>query len=344
MSTLLDRIAEQLRTKDKHFDARSPRQKAIAISNHLRESNLVGISTDDQYHDLQNNFIGIALQESNHPSLPLISVAVFCCVAMRLGLDARPCGFPFHVLAIVKPPPGRTVDGYEADPSQASIPMYMDPFRSSQETDVQNLKAQLRSLGVPSDKYPEFLGASDVQEIVRRCATNIITSVQALPRHDGAGPNFTVHSFPEMDGALYGALWSLILLPEEDPRPASLQRARYLRFVVEKMESDYLNDVGLIEEHILPYVSNRSQHESLINTIRVVRTGDHMPKQIKHRTLDTERKVHFEVGQVFHHKRYNYQAVITGWDVECQAGDQWIEAMNVRSLPRGQYQSFYHVL
>ena len=301
----------------------------------------MGIRDDAQYHDLQNNFIGIALLDANHPSLPLISVAIFCCVAVRLGVDAHPCGFPFHVLAIVKPPPGRTLDGQGRRPDQAAECMYMDPFRSSLEIDVENLKAQLRSIGVPSNAQEGFLDASPVEEIVRRCAKNILTSVQT-PIRQGPGLLSTAPSHPEMEGALYSALWSLLLLPDEGT--PTLQHARYLRFVVEKIESEYVTDVGLVEKHILPIIRDPDQSESLMNTVRVVRTGDQMSKQIKHRTPDTEGRVNHRVGQVFHHKRYHYQAVITGWDVECEAGEQWIATMNVRSLSKGQHQSFYHVL
>lgn len=322
----------------------SLRQRAIALSQYLQEQNLVGVNGDSRYHDLQNNFIGIALQDETHPSLPLISVAIFCCLATRLGLDAYPCGFPFHVLVIIKPPSGHTMDGEVAHPRKASPPMYMDPFRSSEETDVENLKAQLRSLGVPPSRYRDLLDASSTEETVRRCATNIITSVQALPRQNGAGPMSTVASFPEMDGALYAALWALILLPEGDPGAASLQRTRYLRFIMEKMATQFLMDVSLIEEHILPSITDRGQREGLVNTIRVVRTGDHMPRQVKERNQHAEKRVQYKVGQVFQHKRYHYQAVVTGWDVECAAGDAWKAHMGVHSLSRGQHQSFYHVL
>ena len=341
---MLDRVAEDFNIRYAELDELSPRQRAITLLSHLREQNLVGIHGDARYHDLQNSFIGIALQDDNHQSLPLISVVIFCCVAVRLSIDARPCRFPFHVLAVVNPPPGRNLDGREVESSQASAPMYLDPFRSGQETDVQDLEAQLRSMGVPSVDHSKLLNAASVEDIVRRCAKNIIISVQALPRRNGAGPMSTVSSFPEMDGALYAALWSLVLLPEGDQGEASLQRSRYLHFIVEKVETDYLTDIGIIEDSILPFILDRRQREGLIETIRVVRASDRKPKQLKPRSQDIEDRVQFKVGQAFRHKRYNYQAVITGWDVECEAGEQWMETMNVRSLSRGQYQSFYHVL
>jgi F-box protein 21 len=318
--------------------------KAIALCEYLRDNDLLGISGEARYHDLRNNFIGIALQDEHHPSLPLISVAIFCCIATRLGIDAQPCGFPFHVLAIIKPPPGRTLDGVRMQSVDSGPPMYMDPFRSSQETNVQHLRSQLQSLGVPSSDHSNLLDASTIEEIVRRSAKNIIASVQALPRQEGAAPMSTVPSFPEMDGALYAALWSLILFPEGGQDVAALQRTRYLGFIVERMANQYSMDVGLIEEHILPLITDPGHRQSLIETIRVIRTGDHTPKKFKPRSPDIGSSVRYKVGQVFHHKRYHYQAIITGWDLKCEQGPIWMADMGIHTLPRGEYQSFYHVL
>ena len=75
-----------------------------------------------------------------------------------------------------------------------------------------------------------------------------------------------------------------------------------------------------------------------------MRAGDSMPKQVKPRTKEILQHVKYKVGQVFRHKRYNYIAVITGWDVECSASEQWIARMRVNELPHGRDQSFYHVL
>ncbi len=344
MSALLDRIAKQVRDKVEDFQERSPRLRAIALCEYLRENNLVGVSSETRYHDLRNNFVGIALQDENHPSLPLISVAIFCCVATRLGIDAQPCGFPFHVLAIIKPPPGHTLDDGSVQVVDGGPPMYMDPFRSSKETNVQHLRSQLQSMGVPSSDHSYFLDASTTEDIVRRSAKNIIGSVQALPRQGGAAPMSTVPSFPEMDGALYAALWSLILLPEGGHDTAALQRTRYLGFLVERMANQYSMDVGLIEEHVLPLITDPGHRQNLIETIRVIRTGDHTPKEFKPRSPDIGTSVQYKVGQVFHHKRYHYQAIITGWDLKCEAKPTWMAYMGIHTLPRGEYQSFYHVL
>ena len=300
---------------------------------------MTGISGNAHYHDLQNNFIGIALQDGSHPSLPLVSVAIYCCVAQRLGIDAQPCGFPLHVLAIIRPSPGHTLDGIRTEASTLPKSMYMDPFRSNQEVYVEDLRAQLQILGVPPSGFPELLGASSTAEIVRRSANNIITSLQAIGRDGSAG-----HSFHDVDGAFYAAVWAVLLLPEGNTIAADAQRANCLNHITELIGKHFLTDTWLVEKYILPMIEDPTQHNQLRDNINDIRKTDRMPKKVKGRTSDALRIVRYKVGQIFHHKRYHYKAVITGWDGECAATDHWMAHMGVHGLPRGKYQAFYHVL
>lgn len=303
----------------------------------------MGVGSDNHYHDLQNNFIGIALHDEEHPSLPLISVAIYCCVARRLGLDAQPCGFPFHVLAIIKPSQGYSLDGRALDVNSVSQPMYMDPFRSDLETPIDHLRAQLVSMGVSASSHAALLDVSSTAAMVTRTALNIITSVQTMPRTRGASLPIMI-DFPEMDSAFYGALWALLLLPAGNPGTVSVQRARYLPFLVDHLEKRFATDVRLIEEYIIPLVQDPDQFEQLHGTMIALRAADTMPKPVKARTKDTLENIRYRVGQVFRHKRYHYQAVITGWDAKCEAGEDWMSNMGIHELTRGQNQSFYHAL
>lgn len=305
----------------------------------------MGIGDNAQYHDLQNNFLGIALHDESHPSLALVSVAIYCCVAERLGLDAQPCAFPLHPLAIINPPAGCAMDGQNMPPgSAAAPPMYMDPFRSSREVYLENLQAQLQAMGISAEDSPDLLNASPTVEIVRRTANSIIASLQAIRRNHAVTPSAAVHSFPDMEGAFYASVWALVLLPEGSDIAAGVQRRNCLGHLTKLMEKHSLTDTWLIEEYILPLIEDHAQYEQLHETIRVIRTSDHMPKQVKNRTLDACNNVRYKVGQVFQHKRYSYKAVIIGWDVECTATEDWMAHMGVYYLPRGKYQSFYHVL
>lgn len=299
------------------------------------------MADNSQYHNLRNSFIGLALQGGGQTALPLISVAIFCSVAKRLGLCAEPCGFPFHVYAVVRPQDGFTLDGKFSEEQSHSQLMYMDPFRSDKEVFRSDLEAQLKTMGVPVAEHEMYLGASSTADMVRRSARNIIGSIQATPNiHDLGVPNDS--TFPELDSSLYSALWALLLLPDDQAAP--LQRARSLPYILDNIEKQFTFDIRLAETYMLPLFEGSPYIDQLRDAIRVMRAGDSMPKQIKSRTPDISKSVHFEIGRVFRHKRYNYQGVITGWDVECAAGETWMSQMGVDRLSRGRHQSFYHVL
>ena len=345
ISKSLDQIADRICDTTPELDEMTPRQKCIAIAKYLISYDLVGVkgNVNANYHNMQNNFIGIALQDPSHPSLPLVSVAIYCCVAQRLGLDAHPCGFPFHVIAVISPPEGMTMDGRELREDQAEERLYMDPFRSHKPVETSDLMSQLTSLGITGDEHRQYLGPSPTAEIVRRCAKNIITSVQALPRQNGPAGTSEAECFPEMDGAFYASLWALTMLVEGHTAQDDAQRASFLPYIVQRAESLFPYDFDLIESHLLPRLGTLERHDEIANTIRVIRAGDNMSKQVKPRASEAARSVRYTIGQYFQHRRYHYNAVITGWDVECLAGEQWITRMRVNELSRGKHQSFYHV-
>ena len=346
ISRSLDNMAHGiLESHGPEFLEATPRHKCLDIAAYLRRSGLVGINTDvnGNYHNMQNNFIGFALRDDEHPSLPLISVAIFCCVAQRLGLDARPCGFPFHVLAIIIPPSGQTMDGRWQSETPAAVPqMYMDPFRCDSEVEVEDLKSQLVSLGIDQSDFNQHLASTVTIEIVRRCAKNIITSVQASSRLGANHQPPASDEFPDVDGAFYAALWALILLTDRGPEQADSQRFSFLPYIIQKAET-MRYDFSLIEEYILPLIRQADRVTEILEAIRAIRRADGLPKAPKTRTPHVIKCVSYKVGDHFRHRRYNYHAVITGWDTECMAGDAWISRMRVNDLSRGKFQSFYHV-
>lgn len=348
-------MADQIRHQHGHFADLTPRAKSTAIATFLIAHNLTGVKSERTYKDLQNNFMAIALEDEDHPSLPLISVAIFCCVARRLGLDARPCGILFHVYAMIFPPHGSTLDGKTLQAGEAGNPIYMDPFRSAQETPIDAIEAQLSDLGAISSSHSTYLQPSTTAEVVLRCGRNIMNSVQkahsgamAQQANHGSDHLTMVSSFPEMESAFYSALWASMLVgmsPDGDrPGAATVRQRQYLPYIVEHFEIHFPTDVALLEHYIVPLFQGLPECGQLCDTVRVVRAGDTMPKQVKQRTQDNAQHVKFKVGQVFRHRRYAYLAIVTGWDVECGAGEHWMQQMGVDQLSQGRQQSFYHVL
>ncbi|KAL2219023.1 Hemimethylated DNA-binding protein YccV like-domain-containing protein [Thermoascus aurantiacus ATCC 26904] len=331
----LDRIVAELVAENPDIESLTPRGRALAVASYLRRKNLTGIESGREYHSLEHNFLGIALSDPGHNSLPLISAAIYCYVSQSLGLNARPCGFPFHVHVIIMPPPGLDMDGNVLDDGSQGEPMYMDPFRSSTETPVSDLQSQLNFLGASDLEQSTYLGESLTSEIVLRCGKNILNSIQQMSHT----PTLRQTSI-DVVSAKYAGLWSSMLFAGPS-RPMELRQ--HLPWLMELFATDFPSDIYLIEQYIVPLFQGLIEYEHLLESLHVMRAVDEIPKQVRRRTSE-HKNVRYRIGQVFRHRRYNYIAVITGWDAECGAGEQWIRRMGVDRLRDGRHQSFYHVL
>ncbi|KXJ92653.1 hypothetical protein Micbo1qcDRAFT_222406 [Microdochium bolleyi] len=150
----------------------SRRQRALCLAEFVRAHDLVGVRSPETYHDLQNSLVSVALCERDHPALPLISHAIYCALAERVGLVAGLTNTPRHVYVTVKAPDGASlddemIDDDENDTRHGSTPnttspaqetaasaadvkddfdpsrtMFLDPFHHEGEVPL----AQLRSL------------------------------------------------------------------------------------------------------------------------------------------------------------------------------------------------------
>ncbi|KAL4911664.1 Hemimethylated DNA-binding protein YccV like-domain-containing protein [Aspergillus aurantiobrunneus] len=313
----------------------SPRETARAIAAYLRAHNMTGIEPSREYHCLEHNFLGFALDDAGHNSLPLVSGVIYCHVAQMLGLNARLCGFPFHVHVIVIPPSGLDIDGNAVGTWTQGEPIYMDPFRSDQETPTSDMRTQLDFLGASPIEQSAFLGETMTSEIILRSSKNILNSVQRIGQAPGAG------SVPiDVGCARYAALWSSLLF-SNPLRPAELRH--HLLWLMEHVATDFPSDISLIEQYIAPIFHGTLEFEHIMESLHVIRAVDEIPKQVKRRSFQ-QRRVSYHIGQVFKHRRYNYTAIITGWDAECGAGEQWIRRMGVDRLQGGRHQSFYHAI
>ncbi|KAL1995355.1 hypothetical protein VTN49DRAFT_1542 [Thermomyces lanuginosus] len=334
ITAMLDEIVTGISEAVPSMESLSPRAKALKIASYLRSHNLTGIKHDKQYHDLDHNFIGFALKDPEHNSLPLISAAIYCYVAQRFGLNARPCGFPFHVHVIITPEPNFDMDGRPLRGNSEGEPMYMDPFRSDRETPVSDLRQQLNFLGGSVVELSNFLGASLTSEIVVRCSQNIRNSIHLMAQF----PRFA--SPIDVVSARYASLWAIMLC---GPGTRAVLLHDHLPALMELLATDFPSDLFLIERYILPLFEDFVEYDHLRESLHVMRAVDKMPKQPRFRRPG-HKHVRYHVGDVFRHRRYNYRAVITGWDTECGAGEQWMQRMGVDRLPRGRHQSFYHAL
>ena len=364
---LLDSLAEKTRYSIENFQTLSTRAKSLAIIRFLRSNGFNGV-TSDKWFDIQNNFIGIALRQKEHQCLPLISVGIFCAIARRLGLDARPCGFPLHVHAIVQGMPKESLDavrdtvrGVPSKPSNSSYFLetgeetveciFLDPFRSSDEVSPENLKAQLRALGIDPTDVSAYLRDCPVPKITHRAAMNISTAVKELDRSMSNQNSIELAPdiYPSPKDANYSALWASVILEAmssgNELGTNVMQRHQDINDLLFELSADFPCDLSLLKDYVVPIFQGYEEQSELIEIINAMQSTDRIPKEVKSRNaLDQEGCVKYRVGQIFRHRRYRYFGIITGWDRSCTQEEDWIQQMNVDALPHGRNQSFYHVL
>jgi F-box protein 21 len=330
----LDEYVDRIRHAYPDIDNQSPRQKASTAAQYLLSNNLVAIPEDRDYYNIEHNFLGRALFSPDNNSLPIITVIIYCYVVRQFGLSAAPCGFPLHVHAIVNPPPGMDLEG-DPLPSDAEQPsMYMDPFRTSIPTPISSLHEQLKFLGrqITPAAHTAFLSAATPAEIAIRCAHNIINCIERSDEPYSGRPI-------DRNSAHYAALWALVLF-----NTTTFHHSEHIHLLLRVFVAAFPHDAPLIEKHF-PRLLGRLINEAA-QTCHAVRTADLEGfKTVKRRDGNSDAKgVKFRIGHVFRHGRYNYIAVVTGWDGKCDAGEEWIQMMGVDGLRGGRGQAFYHAL
>lgn len=339
-----DRIAKDIETSDPEYNDLSIRQKSIRVAEYLRHHRLVGNpNAQEDYHALRNNFISIALFDEAHSSLPLQSVAIYCAVARRLGINARPSNYPAHVHAVIEAPSDMTLDGKWKTVNLDAEPeiMHMDPWRTSEEVPTDQLTLRLTQMGAPAGQHAVFLGATSTLEMALRTSRNIMHSVQeARDRQRGITRRPT---YPDIEAAWYSMLWSMLILGDSNAAATLHRRRQCLPYLAEHFQAHFPEDLGLFERIIVPMFESEREHAVLMHLIVTKRAADQNKKAPKPR-MEADQNVHNKVGQHFQHKRYGYEAIIVGWDNKCSAEQDWIQQMRVDDLPRGREQPFYHVM
>lgn len=334
----LDNLVHSLLKDRPELMTASPREKALGAASFLREQSIVGIKGGRDYHDIEHNFLGLALSKDEHSSLPLISVVIYCYVVKGLGLRAYPCNFPFHVIAIIHPPSGLDLDGMTIPRDLVSPPMYMDPWGSGEEVPIDKLRSQLTRLVRGQAPRESFLHQSSDNDIVLRSARNILTSLREI----GDGPLATI----DRSKAEYAALWAWLLFSPSTQEVTALAEHLHhgLPVMINTCISNFPHDAFLLRQHLLPRYSYHHDHLRYTAAIDSFCQKDREPKVAKRRTAQIQTQLKYRIGQVFEHRRYGYKAVIVGWDTKCNMHEQWIQMMRIDQLSGGRDQCFYNAL
>ncbi|EAQ92168.1 hypothetical protein CHGG_00403 [Chaetomium globosum CBS 148.51] len=337
----LDNLADQFRTEHPTFEDLSTREKALSLVRWLRANNLTGMDNPEiNYRNLRNCFIGHALSEEDHPSLPIISSAIFTCIAERLGLTAFCLGFPNHVHAAVYAPAGMDLDGGETDESDGEKKrMCLDPYGSDQEVTLRDLRLRLVEFGW-TQGTEAFLTPSPVPIIVQRTAQNIKStydSVRDLADNDtlGAEMKRLRSGYPglNMDAARYASMWAELLMKQT----SSFHWDSNLDSFLQKFTLSWSEDVWIVKKYLVPLYDqfvisqpNRRPRNPWHNVHEALGMLENLDKRIpelsRRYTEDITARVRYKIGQVFRHRRYGYIGIINGW-----------AAMGSASLPMPHY-------
>ncbi|KAG9567579.1 YccV-like-domain-containing protein, partial [Aureobasidium melanogenum] len=339
----LDDIAHAIESSIPDWRDQSHTDQAIAISKYLREHRLVGCSPET-FSLMRYRFITHVLTHpTDKSSIPMQSVVIFCCVAMRLGIKAWPCNFPGKIHAVIESPYGPSIKDTRATHKIPEGVVWMNPFDHDEiitEQEMRDTLSQMPHYNTPESQY-SCLTRAHTRALVLRTGVNIIGSMQFhRPSPGWETPNIA-----------FCALWSLISMSQVDaPRNRELyaRHQHWLSQIVNWFEGYvqdglWLDDAVLFERYVLPLIDGVEATARLSQILQQIRIADANANPITPRDERTQ-LVKYRVGQIFRHVRYGYVGAIIGWDPSCQAGEFWIQSMRVEDLPRGREQSFYHII
>ncbi|KAM0456864.1 hypothetical protein ACHAPV_007155 [Trichoderma viride] len=331
IARMLDDITTSFRLSHGRFPSWSTRIKALTLVRWLRARNLTGLNDPhNDYRNLRNCLIGQALRDPDHDSLPIVSAAIFCCVAARLGINASSCSFPSHVHAIISAPTGYTLDGDlagESDPS--SQRMFLDPFGSDDEVRFSHLESILAQLGF-AEHTVQFTTPVPASRMAIRVAHNISASLGIPDMHNRLAPRviqlLSGNSHMNATACSYAASWALLMLNRPD-RTTWLDR---LEKFLKRFPDVYPEDAWLVEKYLWPrfcevissprdgFRRHHTRPGGPINPWHFwqgMRDLDGIPPSVYRRDRCSNRGgPELHIGQVFRHRRYGWLGVITSWD------------------------------
>ncbi|KAL2258361.1 hypothetical protein VTK26DRAFT_8362 [Humicola hyalothermophila] len=325
----LDELATQFRIEHPAFGEMSTRQKALCLVRWLRARNLTGMDRPEvNYRNLRNCFIGHALSDEQHPSLPIISSAIFTCLAERLGMTAFCLAFPSHVHAAVYAPPGEDLDGEPvSNPTEEQERMCLDPYGSDHEVLLQDLRAKLNEFAW-TQGTEAFLMPSPVPIIVQRTAQNIRATYDTA--NNLTGDEIFVRElrhlrsgYPglNMQAALYASMWAELLMKQT----SSFHWDSNLMAFLKRFALLWSEDIWIVKKYLVPLyeqflASRQRPHRprdpwtDVTEIVTMLENIDNRVPEVNRRyTADINSRVRYKIGQVFRHRRYQYIGIINGW-------------------------------
>ncbi|KAJ1311868.1 hypothetical protein OPQ81_010327 [Rhizoctonia solani] len=280
-------------------------------------------ANNDHYYDLMNHFPHKFIT-TNRRTLPMSLVYTFVAIVTRLGLCASPVGFPGHVHAWITIP--------DSEPHRENRSLAVDVFHSDKEPFLEDqvLRERLQSLGVPEEQWEDLVRPAEAAEMVFRAANNILHSVTRVQNQVDLAISPETRA-----GALYASATTFLLA-----RPEAADASRFIGGIMSVVKEYFPLDTEPVLSRTLAELLTRDPHQSIGFQLR------HVVARLKQEYIEINGRgeVKWWVGLVFRHAKFGYMGLVTGWDKECNADEDWIQAVGVNQLPRGRHQPFYSVI
>ncbi|KAJ7361565.1 YccV-like-domain-containing protein [Mycena albidolilacea] len=268
-----------------------------------------GAVEPSRFYDISNHFPHLYLT-TNKRSIPISLVHIFVSLARHLGISASPVEFPARVLAHVPSPAGSDdflVDVYASD-TKAIVSLRDD------------VPVMLTRLGIPVEQLHQYISPCGGAPMLLRAARNILASF----RNDA--------SRSTAQSAIYAAVCIHLLLTND---------VQLVAHMLSHVDLDPLWASTFLAD-MQPLLRHGGQYQ-LAKSCGMALEAEEQQAALIHSRTSHAQITHY-VGMVFEHRSYHYIGCITGWDASCLATAEWQMNMNVRNLPRGADQPFYHVL
>ncbi|ATY64716.1 Cyclin-like F-box [Cordyceps militaris] len=314
-SQLLDNYTNLFMTSQTKWSEKSTREQALALNHWIRAANLVGLDDQEQdYRNLRNCFIGQALRDSNHESVPIISCAIYCCIAERIGLQAECFLAPICVHIVVTAPPGYDLD---MKPSQEEHQMYLDPFATNGEVPLNKMEHLVSHADMT---IASLRNSGTVFAITTRTARNIEASHAAGARRaDPLSLSRLLggHAALNRQLALYATRWALLIL-----QVPFTQRWRERRTqLLQRLLRDWPEDEWIMSQYVLAQSrqgrrGGGSAGDAAVDHAAALHRAwhpDRLRAEIFQNALTPARVAPYRIGQIFVHRRYQWLGAIVGF-------------------------------
>lgn len=205
-------------------------------------------------------------------------------------------------------------DGYDLDGrfSQEKDTMFLDPFGTNEEVPI----ARLQALAEHAELTLESLQSSGtVYAVAARTAHNIEASYAAGVRHNNPlSLSQLLHGHPAVNRqmSLYSARWAILLLNTPFSVPWKHRFSQLLRYILQNWPED--------EWIVTEYASTLDNQdptdgvlEQLAAFIHHIHSSDQVQQPFLKSQMTAGSLAPFRIGQIFHHRRYNWIGAIVGF-------------------------------